>query len=332
MNKSSIFEILPYDVRTIVYDYLEPEGLPPLAKGFQLSTSGFLLSCRHAKTDFDDIAITRVTTFLHNLKATFEQATNLICDISFPTSPAELRHVSVTLPFTALLNFRPGTVSGWKREVLEGLHPLFAASFDKVRIHFAGTENMPPSDTIRDRGQAEVRMHRVLRDVGHMIEHVNTERGSSGYTVDMIFPYTYRAGVKSKPYQCSVVRAKRICLSWDLRRDAEDTSADMLTLNGTRHGMLVHNQELVAQDVGRPMFYQLRDQNRLIGEMGIESSTRWQSENYPNLNRVLNTVSTHDMYCHSDGPGKDLGFGLKGMQEEAYVEQEREISDMIFDT
>ena len=335
----SFFERLPYDVRAIIYNYMEQGNLPPITRGFQPWTSGFILSCRFAKQDLEDLASINLTKFLVDFKSTFERTTSLPIHVSAtPASStlAQLRHLKVTIPFTSFHPLPHGSLQPvWKREVLIGLHPLFAHFFDKVHIHFSSPDNMPACDSLHDRGCVEVCMHSLLRDITYMIERVNREKTSGpaniagDVNIETIFKY--QAGRQGQAYPSARVNAKRICLSWDLREANLQEDIQAITLNGKLHRNRVLGIDVGgAQTVG-PNFYHLRDGQRVIGEMGIISDSRWELSEHMRLNTLVNAVDTHCVYCHSKGLGKELGDGLVGCSEKEFEEDEEHISRLLYD-
>lgn len=338
MQVLSFFERLPYDVRIIIYRYLEPGDLPPLTRGFQSSTSGFILSCRCAKQDMEDIAATQLIRYLANFKTTFEKSTNLVIHISGRPSTntlAQLRHITVALPFTAFQTLLPSARNAvWEREVLAGLHPLFAQFFDKVHIHICGTDNKPAHETLLDRGRVEVGVHSLLRDITYMIERVNRDEtaGQNGVSIDTIFKYEMG---ERKTYPTERVNAKRICLSWDLRSDSLYPRPTG-TLNGKRHRERAEN---IGEFAVPFFFYQLRDEQRMVGEMGITSETRWISsprepaEFTPtrlSFSALLNAHQTPWEYCSIQGLGEEVKEGLVGVEGKEFEEYEALMSELVW--
>jgi hypothetical protein len=331
MQSISFFNRLPYDVRAIIYHYLEPETFPPFSPGFRQTTSGFVLSCREAKQDLEEIAAMHLAKYLSEFRVTVTSIPDFTLEISageLPKSMDNLRHITITLPFSAFECFHPcsGTVC-WKREVLEGLHPLFAKYFDKVRIHFRGQQNKPATQTLFDRGCVEVAMHHLLRDITYMIEHVN--KGQAGETMAI---FKYEAGQQNAAYPRAHVKAKRICLSWDFRPEPTGTISEQVILNGRMHSVRSSRLVTVGANSNRPLFYHLRNEQRIVGEMGIVSNSRWKLDNEPIMNTLLNGVSTRAEFCSSDGLGNEIRLGLRGVVAEEFEEQEQEMSKVLHAT
>ncbi|OAL55318.1 hypothetical protein IQ07DRAFT_582818, partial [Pyrenochaeta sp. DS3sAY3a] len=331
-QERSFFERLPYDIRLIIYEYLEPGDFAPFTRGYQPSTSGFLLSCRQAKQDFDDIAyLASLSLSKHLAKFTdsFKSSTKL--DAKCTTSPdAPLRHITITLPFTAFDSFDPRCRKPtWKRAVLVGLHPLLSLYWDVVRIHFSGTDGQPPHESALDRGMVEVTMHSLLRDVTYMIERINKKKpGQDGAERGMVSG----SSISRNAYPDAHVRAKRICLSWDLRNENgsdEKKSAD--TLNGKLYRDQTSDTGANSPETKAPsFFYHLRDEQRLAGEMGAVSETRWDLADDPGIVALLNCVDTRVQFCSSGGFGCELSEGLDGVGESEFEECEEELGALIY--
>lgn len=327
------FERLPYDVRAIVYTYFEPGQPPPIAPGFQQTSSGFILSCRRAKEEIEEIPRMNVANLLREFKATFERNTSLtihIPAISRSSTINQLRNVTVILPFTSLHFLRSSTCDYmWKREVLAGLHPLFALYFSKIRIHFSGPENQPACATLLDRGKVEVSMHSLLRDVTYMLERVNSKKTDrANAVVETIFKFDAKR--RSEAYPSARVNAKQICLSWDLMEGEVQGKGDAVALNGKLHRNPEPGIHVNGGKAGAESFYHLRDRERMVGEMGIVSNSRWALADDPRLNSLLNGVETRWTYCSSGGLGEHLREGLDGVSETEFEEREQQVSRLIY--
>jgi hypothetical protein len=66
--------------------------------------------------------------------------------------------------------------------------------------------------------------------------------------------------------------------------------------------------------------YQLRDEEHLVGEIGIVSPTRWPIYHWrgPSVIETVDTQETHQEYVSSRGLGKEVRKGLKGVTVEQY--------------
>ena len=80
----------------------------------------------------------------------------------------------------------------------------------------------------------------------------------------------------------------------------------------------------------RTVFYQLRDEQRLAGVMGVRSATRCKLDKHPELVMLLNGVSTCMQYCSSSGIGEDLRKGLIGFSASEFEACEEEVGQLIY--
>ncbi|KAH7079675.1 hypothetical protein FB567DRAFT_552078 [Paraphoma chrysanthemicola] len=342
---------LPYDIRAIVYSYLEPQNVPPLSPAFE--SGGFMFSCRQAKQELEEMASKELKRFLDH----FARSTGV--EIRLSSTVGELKSVTVHLPFRAFSGRGwdgEGIRVMWKREIMTCLHPLFAQAFDKVRIHIAAdpdTQIWPQHESLSDRGRFEVTIHSLLRDIAYMIERVNRDRETwhadgAQFKLDQIFGYEH--GKKSESYPTAHVNARRISLSWDLRGTTEREQT--VRLNGRMHhlgrksvhistressfigpiaasanairALLVRGEEELdppparLADYESMLFYHLRDSQRLVGEMCIQSKWRWPPREDWRFNELLNGATTNLEYISSRGLGKRVEKGLKGVEQDDY--------------
>ncbi|KAH7348166.1 hypothetical protein BKA66DRAFT_447367 [Pyrenochaeta sp. MPI-SDFR-AT-0127] len=164
-----------------------------------------------------------------------------------------------------------------------------------------------------------------------MIARVNREKADgpqSNTTVYVEEIFNCKADRQNGAYSSARVNTKRICLSWDLREEAHNMKS--VVMNGKTYRDL-----RLGVDVGNgarspPIFYHLRDSQRLAGEMGVVSATRWELAGYLSLNKLLNGVGTCAEYCCSDGFGKVMRDGLHGVVEDDFEASELEVSELIY--
>ncbi|KAH7413595.1 hypothetical protein DE146DRAFT_1160 [Phaeosphaeria sp. MPI-PUGE-AT-0046c] len=354
-NSKSFFTHLPYDIRVIIYDYLEPAEAPPFHPGF--STPAFRLTCHQAQEEIDDKPKQQFAKFIADFEA------NIPDDIDLTCRPYDLHNITVTIPFSALHTAvghgQQKNYVGWKEKYRNALHPLFALCFNTIRIHFGTEENKdaPDHETILDRGRVDVSMHTLMRGLVYKIERMN-EIDYAKETAGGIDPNA----IARPPEQGEITtqaRARRICLSWDLRdskserdvvlngklyqscnlgrqsysaeaiarrqRAAEQSSADELSLAVNHDIDLVHYP--------RTVFYHVRDTQRLVGLMCIQSSRRWAAcEEGFYLNEALNAQACTTEYVNCTGLGGHLVRGLATVQEEVFEREEREVEAALWAT
>lgn len=170
-----------------------------------------------------------------------------------------------------------------------------------------------------------------------MIERVNKKKPEQdGVVQGMASGSSIFRDVPGRPegaYPDAHVRAKRICLSWDLRNENGldgKTSAD--TLNGKLYRDQTSDTGMHRPETGAPsFFYHLRDEQRLAGEMGAVSESRWNLADDPGIVALLNCVDTRVQFCSTGGFGCKLSEGLNGVGEREFEELEEEVGGLIYD-
>jgi hypothetical protein len=299
LHPNSFFSRLPYDIRAIIYVYLEDDkNLLALSR---YDSIGFMLSCRKAKEELNEDASRRLRYFLD------EFARNTSLELKVQQCKCDPQVVTVQLPFAALNSLDSHSDARWKRKVLVGLHPLLSQYLNTLRIHFVCTEDCtPPHSTKIEKSKLEVNMHLILRHLGYMIDRVNVwhqfppPNDQRRLELEQIF-----SEHAVTPYPDDQVKVKRICISWDLRNltPGEDEPS---TLKGTMdharifracqkgrrrrlfpetRAHVVYIKKMLKENTFRPpdpyrwslaMCYHLWDIEHLVGEMGIISPMRWQ--------------------------------------------------------
>jgi hypothetical protein len=342
----SFFTRLPYDTRAIIYSFLEPGLLPPFAPRF--TSLAFVLSCRQAKQELEEIAFLGLQKFLAHFERT------ALYPVKLRSEDTKLRSIVVEVSANAFsgAGWDGEDISvAWKRDVLASVHPLFAQYFDVVRIHFCISSNSsepPKFDTLADRGRFETAVHDLMRSISHTIKRVNLSRdhanaGGEDFTLETICTY------KMELEPTAHVNAKRIRLSWDLRMDVASNNLPVV-LNGKLHQAKctspddsVHDSsstssgrtpQLVEEWIGEPklpIFYYLHDQQHLIGEMGLQSQNRWFIPQpwWPNI--LLNGLENVAAYISSEGFGTPARTGLRGITASDYLQGEVELQNAAWE-
>ncbi len=293
----SFFEHLPYDIRAIIYSYLEPKDLPPFTPGFQGPTSGFILSCRLAKEELEAVATVRLSKYLEDFNASVEKSSGFkfhFSDLAENSTMAQLRQVTIMIPYTSwpMQEVRKKE----KPDFWKNWLPLFENFFDKIQFKTYGSEDQWPHESMLDRGLVEVNMHRLL------------------------------SGLLFQVMPMETMNTKRICFSWDLNGDnlCNRPGLNPNVLNGKSHRHPVSKKESMS-------FYRLRDEVRLAGETGVEGATLWEFEREADLIKLFNGASTRVEYCSSNGQGQGVRQGLVGISETEFEAREDEIERLIYD-
>lgn len=336
------FQQLPYDVRAIIYSYVEADTPFTSSDPFL----GFILSCRWAKQEIEEFPLYQ----LDSICTTINDATGV--GVSFDYKREYPRNIVVSLPYTA---FEESEISSeeqtkWKRAVLVGLHPLFAAHFNIVRLHFSvrqtASSHVPKRETLRDRALLHCMFKQLIHDIGFMIDRVNRDH--------TYYPARQRREIlearifNQKPdqpvlsYPSALVRTKRICLSWDLRNTPGNNA---MPLNGTlQHSKRVStgcrypnprrplfkstrryiaeakatlkrtslaSQEAYRRRFEKAVFYSLHNEESSVGEVGIMCPTRWHLEFEAGFFVYLLVDGERDgsRGYHKEGPAWSDGLG-----------------------
>lgn len=355
-NPTSFFIRLPYDIRVIIYAYLEPTGEgPPFRPGF--SSPAFRLTCRQALEEITDRPKEQLATFLADFKAKTK------VDLVVTSRADDLHNIVVTIPFSAIHNNvghgQQKYYVGWNEEYRKAVEPLLALCFNTVRIHIGTKEDKDAPDhaTLLDRGRVDVSMHRLMRILVEKIERTNEieyAKQEAG-RVD--------ANTATRPLEqgniTTPVRARRISLSWDLRDDKSETN---VVLNGRLHqsrnlGRQSFTAEAIARreraaeklseeetsqaldqgiDVAhypRTLFYHVRDTQRLVGLMCVQSSRRWTAcEDGFFLNEALNALMCTTEYVSCISLNGHLQKGLTAVDEEDFEIKEKEVTTVLWET
>jgi hypothetical protein len=333
-HRNCFFTRLPYDIRTIIYFYLESDDLSPLAP--DPHCVNFLLSCRAAKQEIDELSSRRHAPFY----AFFKETTGV--ELQIRNDQHSPRSLIATLPFTAFKN--SGSSSRrleWKREIIIALHPLLSQSLNSIRIHIASEPSTSLSSlSLLERAQVEMGVHSLLRDVGFMLARIQrTHQDPDTWPADNLKLETifgYAQDGESALYPSAKVKVKRICISWDLRGNEKDVE---MQLNGKLH----HAQKVTekADELLDPhylpvaMFYHLRDTERIAGEMGLVSANRWALIHVEplSLNTLINGIHTeNESYASSGGLGREIRDGLIGTSAKEYEQQEEDVRRVLSET
>lgn len=314
------FSRLPYDVRAIVYSYLETGQ--PLAPRFECL--GFYLSCRQYRRDIEEFARDR----LRRLCAKIENT--LSVKVAIKRGLNELRSITVVLPYTAFDGL--SSYPRWKREVLSSLHPLFAYPFDMLRVHIS-SEQCP---TLSAQFKYESTWRSLIQDLGSVIEYSNTYNHQAHSVNDRRekFEEIFEPGSTKDdtPYPSAEVTARRICLSWDRRpspRGDVQLSGRLIYADESyqRHAFRMEkNQDpLNPANPQTAIVYELRSAEYPIGEIGIVSSMRWPRYEFGESS-VTDMIRSFDLrrgtIVSSEGLGMQLENGLAGVRVQKLEDEE----------
>jgi len=344
-HSGCFFNRLPYDIRFAVYSYLEPD----LALAPHKDCLGFIMSCHQAKEEIEDLARGN----LGSICATIEELCGVRATIEI--DPHNQRNITVGLPFAAFDDSSiPSLDARWKRCILVNLHPLFAHPFDMMRIHVAGdygpNPNVAKHEATARSTELECTMRSLTRGIGTMIDHVNfftqldvyQQHGRQHYLERLEQIFSPHPDKTVPPYPTEVVRAKRICLTWDLRDTPGSSKAYIFGATWHTISIFVHpgrrsfyhfddtraslarwrkaKKEKKINPLDPPnlyesIYYHLHDAEYSMGEIGVASPTRWMLHIWSGQS-VARLVDEHNgnstrREVSSMGPGGVVAYRTK---------------------
>jgi hypothetical protein len=271
---SSFFTRFPFEIRAIVYSYLDLGDLPPLTPGFPSSIIGFISSCQQAKLELKEVASQQLQKYLADFDKSFRDSTGIETKTTNYSGNSD---ICLVLPMTAFEH-----PPYWDIAVLSGLHRIFSKYFDTVRIHVNSMPlNLP--------GNEASRYSEVLGEwapatfIENLLREIATTIWSSNHSMTI-------------PNKMGV---RRICMTWDLRSSGPEVH-EKISLSGelrrtqprkrkTMTDIAVVLQILKRRMIGKPssilgvartnqegpLLYYLRDPQQNVGEMGLVSRDRW---------------------------------------------------------
>jgi hypothetical protein len=323
------FGRLPYDIRVIIYSYLE--NGQPLAPRFECL--GFYLSCQQFKREIEEFSRDR----LRSLFTRIENA--LSVEVAIKPGLDELRSITVVLPYAAFDDFGASSLRPkWKYEILRGLHPLLAYPFDTLHIEISSD---PECDT-RCAGHA-VNVWRTLRyligDLGLIVEFSNMCKfrprliNEALNELEKLFKANCAREVTLYPTK---VKTRQICLSWD----HQTSPRRPIQLSGR----MIYSEEphytskrrwpfrkekktnpLSPANPPTAIVYELCDAGWSVGEMGIVSPTRWSGDKFtgPLVTSIINSFDVRrGILVSSKGIGMEPENGVAGVKVQELEDEE----------
>jgi hypothetical protein len=332
------FTSLPYDIRVIIYSYLETDA--PLTP--RTHSLGLYQACRQTRIELDELA----HEDLRSLCAKMEKTSCF--DVAIKLDSDNLRHVTVTLPYAAFdTQESKFHKPKWQHDVLTALYPLFALHLDTLRVHISSFNcselSVPKQNTLEDRLHLQNTMCRLISDIASMIVHQNhylPQENSADYSWRLDRIFTRSAGEHCMLLPTYAVHAKRICLSWDLRA----LSTNSMNLVGRMHHVtetaaraariLRHRQlrskttkNMTSGPKNRTIVsaYYLRDSQHLVGEVGVASLSGWVLNDplWVAVSSLIGNVMQNGHVISSKGLGEECqsGLGVVGKNEFEEVEK-----------
>jgi hypothetical protein len=327
---------LPYDIRVLVYKYIDTD--PPFSP--RTNTLALYLSCQSIRNDLDDIEIDKLNRICARIESKAGIELNAQCD------PDQPRCLTIVLPYNAFDNTEQSFQRPkWRRELLASLHPLFALHLETLHIKLSSKHcpdsSIPLNNTLRARLNHEDVMQNLIQDICAMIDYVNPGLNEAYFKGILGGGQMEEIG----SYPTAKVRAKRICLSWDLRPspgDAIHVSGRIIKV-WTPTRRVTRWQDLRRKSLRRKssinkapldpfpwakyplvMKYHLRGADLQVGEIGIISPSRWVLDEL-----IKRLVANHDLceisIISSAGVGREIMTGLVGVEKKDFFDEEESI-------
>ncbi|KAF2865720.1 hypothetical protein BDV95DRAFT_599423 [Massariosphaeria phaeospora] len=123
------FEHLNYDIRVTIYAHMEAE-LYPFASW--RTYAGFILSCRQAKQEVEQIAVPALRCYLKDYKKFFSAIPEVAVEVpSIPSDStfANLRNQMIKIPIQSLEEYDKDPM-----QIVDALRPLFTKHFAEVAV------------------------------------------------------------------------------------------------------------------------------------------------------------------------------------------------------
>jgi hypothetical protein len=335
--RSFPFLRLPYDIRIIIYSYLETK--PLLAP--RTHSLGLYQACRHIKTELDELD----HKLLESLCTRIEKTSCF--DVTIKLDSNSLRHITLTLPYTVLDTTEVAFHKPkWRRYIVVALNPLFALRLDTLHIHFTSDKcsesSVPKHDTLEARLHLQDTMRSLISDIGSMIMYKNyylLQQDTIKYQRELDGIFTFDAMEDCTPFPSHVVRAKRICLSWDLR-SLPTHQTDLVgklhhvtevTTRTARFRPKKISKAMISRPGDRTLVsgYYLRDAEHLVGEVGIVSSSSWDLNGalWLHLPHLVRNGAQEAHIISSKGLGSEYKRGLGGVGKKEFEEVERAVEE-----
>ncbi|KAF2649747.1 hypothetical protein K491DRAFT_683578 [Lophiostoma macrostomum CBS 122681] len=312
--QSWFFGRLCYDVRAIVYEYMN--DLPPLSPGGDYK--GFILSCRLAKQEIEDVSCSRVEQYLQFFRAMVKEA--LGCRIKVtalprPSTLEDLGYISFLFPYP----FNTESKKVYNAALWTTVYPTLTKSFKKVNINFAlqaGTQLDPVvagreldlflcKDLIRRRYE-NIALGFDSFTHGNplvLLDYHTARKEAVAMSERAVHKWGY-AGDLQKP-----IGVKDISFSWDFR-PLDEQDADI-----TLHGTCYHTGSIKA------FMYEARDVSNQVGEAGFFPKDVWSYAEYIRKDdaskydgsRVFNRLGSGKSWewspCYMDRVGGEVRYG-----------------------
>ncbi|KAJ4346921.1 uncharacterized protein N0V89_010854 [Didymosphaeria variabile] len=330
-TQPSFFEHLNYDVRQIIYQFME-NHLPPVSHS--LHYAGFALSCKQAYTEIRQPAMKGLRRFLEDFQRNLERYTStslkIIPNVSLDSPFTSVRHITLRIPPSLVTSSFDTQLD----KAVVALRPILSGRFQKATLLFVDPHNEYPANfktAMRvSSGFALFRLSQIIMDErkvqssitalskyvsklpGYDAVHPNTT--AQPYSADFTGTLLYEGHDLPHP-----ISTTNIQIAWDWR--PEELISTPSTLRGYLHEYSAQAEK--HQEPTWPQLYVVGSDDKSVGMQGVVCKQRW---NVSESVRVYWLLQEHRYkslrgYCWSEGVGKDVQQGLGGMSAKEFQER-----------
>jgi hypothetical protein len=330
-TQPSFFEHLNYDVRQLIYQFME-NHLPPVSHS--LKYAGFSLSCKQAYNEVHHPALKGLRRFLEDFQRNLDMytstSTRIIPDIPFDSTLTSAQHITLRIPASLVMS----AFSGQLDKAVVALRPILSGHFQKVTFLFVDPENEYPADFKTGMrvasGFALFRLAQIIMDERKVQSSIKAlsryVSGVSGYEVvhptSLAQPYpsdftgTLLYKGTNLPHPISTAD---IQIAWDWRPEALIGTPS--TLRGYHHEYSAQAQRCPGPTW--PQLYVVESDEKSVGMQGVVCKQRWSLSESVRMYWLLQEHRYKSLrgFCWSEGVGTEVKQGLGGMSAREFQER-----------
>lgn len=332
-TKPSFFEHLNYDVRQIIYQYME-DHLPPVSHS--LEYVGFALSCKQAFREVRQPAVKGLHRFLEGFQNSFERyaATSIkvIPDIQPYDTFSSIQHITICIPPSLVISSFDMQLD----RAVVALRPILSGYFRKVTFLFIDAEKeYPPnfrtgirvssafalfrlSQIIMDERKVQSSIKELTKFISLLSKQHDVHPPTCVQPVRREFDLAEALlhDGKNLPQPISTMD---IQIAWDWGQ--ESTRRTPATLRGNVHEH--PNNALGRDESAYPQLYVLENDDKSAGMQGMTCKERWSISESIKMYWLLQEqrYKSSKGYCWSEGIGEKVQQGLGGMSVQEYQER-----------
>ncbi|KAL1593881.1 hypothetical protein SLS60_010614 [Paraconiothyrium brasiliense] len=330
-TQPSLFEHLNYDVRQIIYQFME-NHLPPVSHS--LKYAGFALSCKQAYAEIRQPAIKGLRRFLEDFQRYFQRYAStpleVIPDIPLDSPFTSVRCISLRVPSSLVISSFDTQLD----KAVVALRPILSGHFQKVTLLFVDPHNEYPvnfktamrvssgfalfrlSQIIMDERKVQSSITALSKYISKLPGYDAVHPNTSAQPCSAEFTGTLLSEGHDLPHPISTTN---IQIAWDWR--PEELISTPSQLRGYQHEYSAQTEK--HQEPTWPQLYVVESDDKTVGMQGIVCKHRW---NVSESVRVYWLLQEHRYkslrgYCWTEGVGGDVQDGLGGMSAKEFQER-----------